>query len=158
MRSDALGHHFAGRGNPFWRLLHESGLTSEPLSFEQDGRLPAHRYALTNVCSRASRGASDLAPEELRKGCRALERKIRRLRPEIVAFVGITMYRHFFGRPAGAGPGAKRETIAGARVFVLPNPSGRNAAFASYRSKLRWCRGLCRVLLSTDSTRETTAS
>ena len=27
-RSGALGHHFAGKGNPWWRLLHASGLTA----------------------------------------------------------------------------------------------------------------------------------
>ncbi len=40
------------------------------------------------------------------------------------------------------GPGAKRVTLAGARVFVLPNPSGRNRAFPGAAAKLVWYRAL----------------
>jgi double-stranded uracil-DNA glycosylase len=43
-----------------------------------------------------------------------------------VAVVGITVYRTAFGRP-GAQTGRQAETLAGARVWVLPNPSGLNA-------------------------------
>ena len=30
LRSGALGHHFAGNGNLFWRLLSRAGLTPDP--------------------------------------------------------------------------------------------------------------------------------
>ena len=38
-RSGALGHHFAGRGNPFWRLLHAARLTPRLHDSTQDQRL-----------------------------------------------------------------------------------------------------------------------
>jgi TDG/mug DNA glycosylase family protein len=49
-----------------------------------------------------------------------------------VAFVGVTLFRAVFGRRAGTPvvPGLQPELLAGARVFVLPNPSGRNANFS----------------------------
>ena len=32
LRSEAVGHHFAGPGNPFWRLLHAAHLVPESLA------------------------------------------------------------------------------------------------------------------------------
>ena len=36
LRSAALGHHFAGPGNPFWRLLAAAKLVPVPLGFADD--------------------------------------------------------------------------------------------------------------------------
>jgi double-stranded uracil-DNA glycosylase len=55
-----------------------------------------------------------------------------------VAFVGVSLYRMFFGPTASPGPGAKPEILAGARVFVVPNPSGLNASFPGFADKLVW--------------------
>jgi double-stranded uracil-DNA glycosylase len=138
LRSAAVGHHFAGPGNPFWRLLHAARIVPQPLSCEEGGRLAEFELALTNLCPRPTRAAAELTRAELERGRRVLARKIRRLHPRVVAFVGVGIYRDFFGRSASAGAGAKPETIFGARVFVLPNPSGLNAAFPGFRDKLVW--------------------
>jgi hypothetical protein len=54
--------------------------------------------------------------------------------------VGVTLYRAVLGgsRLGGGGPGLKPDRIHGARVFVLPNPSGINASYPSFSSKLQW--------------------
>lgn len=140
-RSGALGHHFAGRGNPFWRLLHASGLTSVLLAPEEDVRLAEFGLALTNVCPRTTRTAAELTKDELRRGARALEGKVARLRPQVVALVGLTIYPLLFGQPAG-GAGAKEVRLGESRVFVLPNPSGLNASFPGFEHKLVWFRAL----------------
>jgi TDG/mug DNA glycosylase family protein len=142
LRSEALGHHFAGPGNPFWRLLYAARLIPEPLSFAEDQRLTEFGMALTNLCPRATRAASELRPDEMKAGLRILDARIRRIRPTVVAFVGITLYQYFFGLTASGGAGAKPETIHGARVFVLPNPSGLNAAFPGFADKLVWFKRL----------------
>jgi len=142
LRSEAVGHHFAGPGNPFWRLLYASRLISEPLTFAEDQRLAEFGIALTNLCVRATRAASELRPDEMRDGLRILDARVRRIRPAIVAFVGITLYQCFFGLAASGGAGAKPETIHGARVFVLPNPSGLNAAYPGFADKLVWFKRL----------------
>jgi TDG/mug DNA glycosylase family protein len=67
-----------------------------------------------------------------------LARKIRRVRPRVVAFVGVSIYRSFFAVARGEGPGPKDERIFDARVFVLPNPSGLNASFPGFKDKLIW--------------------
>jgi TDG/mug DNA glycosylase family protein len=138
VRSAAVGHHFAGPGNPFWRLVFAAGLVPVPLGFADDRRLAEFGLALTNLCPRATRAASELTPAERAHGRTVLARKIARLRPQVVAFVGIGIYREYFGHPRSGGPGAKPERIAGAPVFVVPNPSGLNASFPGFADKLVW--------------------
>jgi TDG/mug DNA glycosylase family protein len=141
LRSAEIGHHFGRRSNPFWRLLHASGLTPVVLVPEEDARLTEFGLGVTNLCPRASRSASELSRDELADGARALRRKVARVRPAWVALVGLTIYPHLF--PTGErGPGVKAERMAGARVFVLPNPSGLNASYPGFRDKLVWFKKL----------------
>ena len=144
LRSAEVGHHFAGPGNPFWRLLHAARLVSEPFTYEDDVRLPACGLALTNIVPRPTRAASELVPAEYARGRVALARLITRVRPRVVALVGSTVYRAFFGLRASGGAGPKPERIGDARVFVVPNPSGRNAVYPGFADKLVWFRRLKR--------------
>jgi TDG/mug DNA glycosylase family protein len=142
LRSGAVGHHFAGRGNPFWRLIHAAGLVPTLLPPEEDQRLAEYGIALTNLVARTTRTAAELTSDERARGVRLLTDKIRRLRPAVVAFVGLSLYQDFFGYSKSGGPGAKPEQIAGAAVFVVPNPSGLNASFPGFDEKLIWYRRL----------------
>jgi TDG/mug DNA glycosylase family protein len=78
--------------------------------------------------ARATAGAGELTAAELVAGARLLERKVRRHRPRLVAFLGVGSYRTAFGRPR-ATPGPQPEQVAGTGVWVLPNPSGLNAHY-----------------------------
>src|SRR5215471_3752817 len=111
LRSAEVGHHFASPGNPFWKLLYAAKLVPEPLTCEQDGRLAEFGLALTNLCPRPTRSAAELTTQEMMGGRRLLARKIARVNPRTVAFVGIGIYRHFFKIPARDGAGAKPEKI-----------------------------------------------
>jgi len=142
LRSGAIGHHFAGRGNPFWRLMHAAGLVPELLSAEEDERLAEFGIALTNICPRVTRTAAELTTAELDAGRRALARKIEKLRPRVVAFVGLSVFQAFFGLKKSGGAGPKAERVAGARVFVVPNPSGLNASYPGFADKLVWYEAL----------------
>src|SRR5690349_15476450 len=93
LRSEALGHHFAGPGNPFWQLLYAAQLIPERIEAHDDRRLAEWGLALTNLCPRATRSASELGREEIERGKRTLVRKLRRVRPEIVALVGVSLFR-----------------------------------------------------------------
>jgi TDG/mug DNA glycosylase family protein len=145
-RSGAVGHHFAGNGNPFWRLLEAAGLTPQLLHYSEDQRLAELGIALTNLCPRTTRTAAELTRAEIARGRKALAAKIERWRPAVVAFVGVSLYRTFFGVAQGPGVGAKTERVSGARVFVVPNPSGLNASFPGFEDKLRWYRALRRFV------------
>jgi double-stranded uracil-DNA glycosylase len=145
-RSEAIGHHFAGYSNRFWPLLYDSKLVPERLRAEDDHRLPEWRVGITNLVPRMTPGIDALRPEEYAAGARVLRRKIRRYKPEIVALVGVTLFRSLFGRRSGehVSLGLQPEAFEGARVFVLPNPSGRNANF-SYAEMLSAFRALRRA-------------
>jgi TDG/mug DNA glycosylase family protein len=146
LRSGEVGHHFASPGNPFWRLLHASGLVPEPIGAEHDARLGELGIALTNLCPRPTRSAAELRPDEIAAGRRTLARKLARWRPDVVAFVGVSLYQTYFRHATSGGPGAKPESIAGAAVFVVPNPSGLNASYPGFAHKLVWFERLRRFL------------
>src|SRR5262245_58810143 len=147
IRSAALGHHFAGYSNRFWKLLFDSKLLPEPIGTEDDHRLPEWGFGITNLVPRPTPGIDTLRPQEFADGIRTLRRKVRRWRPEVVALVGVTLARVLFDRRADRIPlGLQPETFEGARVFVLPNPSGRNANF-SYSEMLAAFRALKRFLV-----------
>jgi double-stranded uracil-DNA glycosylase len=126
--SGAVGHHFARPGNRFWPALHAGGFTPRLLSPFEECLLLEYGYGITNIVARATGSAAELADDELQAGAGRLRRKIRRYRPKVVAFLGVTAYRVAFQRPQ-ANLGRQQETIADAGVWVLPNPSGLNAHF-----------------------------
>jgi len=150
--SASTGHHFAGPTNRFWRLLYESGIVPEPVTHEDDVRLPQWGIGMTNLVARPSPGIDVIKPKEYLDGWLILEQKIAKFRPEIVAFVGVTMYRALWKVLGHADapeirPGFQKATVPvhGARLFVLPNPSGRNANF-SYAEMLAAFRLLRRAI------------
>lgn len=151
--SARAGHHFANPANGFWRLLHEAGFTPRLFAPHEDRLLPEHGLGITNLVSRASAGVADLGREEMLKGAEALGRNLERWRPRAVVFVGLTAWAAFARRwrlKASARCGGQAERFAGARVFVVPNPSGRNAHFsraqmcALYRRVARGLRPVAR--------------
>ncbi|NOT21411.1 MAG: mismatch-specific DNA-glycosylase [Nitrospiraceae bacterium] len=137
LRSAETGHHFAGHSNRFWKLLHESKLVSEPLTYREDRRLPEWRLGLTNIIDRGTAGIDVLDTVEYRQGVVSLIRKIRRYRPHIVALLGVTIFRMLFSpKEYSKGPldlGVTAVELAGAKIFLLPNPSGRNAHYSYHQ-------------------------
>ena len=152
VRSALTGHHFAGFSNRFWKLLYESGLVPEPIGYADDDRLPEWGYGITNIVARPTPGIDTLRPEEYVAGRATLRRKVARHRPAVVGMVGVTVFRAMF--PERKGPvalGLQDETLGASAVFVLPNPSGRNANFspaemlAAFTSLRRYLRRRVRL-------------
>jgi TDG/mug DNA glycosylase family protein len=126
--SAATGRHFARPGNRFWPALHRSGFTPRELRPDEQDDLLGYGLGITNLVARGSARADDLTPAELAAGGRMLVRKIRRLRPTWLAVLGVGAYRSAFGHRSAA-VGSRDERLGGARVWVLPNPSGLNAHY-----------------------------
>jgi double-stranded uracil-DNA glycosylase len=126
--SGAVGHHFARPGNRFWKTLAASGFTSRLVSPFEERTLPAAGLGITNLVERATATADQLSREELVRGGARLTVKVRRTRPEVVAFLGLASYRIAFSRP-GAAIGLQPEPLGRSRVWLLPNPSGLNAHY-----------------------------
>jgi double-stranded uracil-DNA glycosylase len=137
LRSAATGHHFAGHSNRFWKLLFESKLAPEPLTHQDDWRLPDWGLGLTNIIQRPSAGIDVLKPREYIAGRKRLIATVKHYRPHAVALLGVTIYRTLFPeyRTGRISLGLQDKTLADRPVFVLPNPSGRNAHY-SYRAML----------------------
>ncbi|MDP2056041.1 MAG: mismatch-specific DNA-glycosylase [Acidobacteriota bacterium] len=144
VRSALSGHHFAGPSNRFWKLLFESRLVPERITFEDDDRLPGFGYGITNIVPRATPSISTLAPAEYVDGRLRLRRKVLRFKPPVIAMVGVTVFRAMFPeRKDKVTLGPQPERIGDTEVFVLPNPSGRNANF-TYAEMLAAFRALHR--------------
>jgi TDG/mug DNA glycosylase family protein len=126
--SAAVGHHFARPGNRFWPTLHRAGFTERLLHPSEQRELLRCGYGITNLVARATATADELDAEELVAGARRLQRLVRRYEPACVAFLGLTAYRTGYARKT-AGLGRQTETLAGAAIWVLPNPSGLNAHY-----------------------------
>jgi double-stranded uracil-DNA glycosylase len=146
VRSSVTGHHFAGFSNRFWKLLYESKLVPEPITFADDDRLPEWRYGITNIVPRPTPGIDTLRPDEYVAGRKRLRTKVRRFKPAVVAMVGVTVFRAMFPERKGVvALGLQEERLGESAVFVLPNPSGRNANY-SYAEMLAAFRALQRYM------------
>ena len=128
----AVNAHFARRGNRFWPALHTAGITprlievSDGMSEEDRDVVLGLGVGITNIVPTASARAEELSLDELRAGAAALEVKVQRWGPRVVAVLGITAYRRAFVKPQAA-QGRQDDRLGGAELWVLPNPSGLNA-------------------------------
>lgn len=126
--SGATGHHFARPGNRFWPALHRSDFTPRQLRPDEQEELLTFGLGITNVVARATAKADELSAAEFREGGAALVEKVGRLRPRVLAVLGIGAYRTAFGKPKTV-VGRQPEGLGDTEVWVLPNPSGLNAHY-----------------------------
>lgn len=131
LRAAAAGHHFEGRSNRFWRVLHLAGFTPTLLVPAEGAQLLDFGYGLTSVVARATSGSAALSRHEHQAAGPDLEAKIRRRRPRFVAFLGKAAYAALTAS-SGIPWGRQPDRFGGAPVWVLPNPSGRNRSFTLF--------------------------
>ena len=128
----AVQTHFAHPANRFYPALLRAGILLDPvdaaagMTDEDRDRFRARGLGITNLVRRASARASELSRAELRAGGERLHGLVTERRPRVVAVLGVTAYRTAFGHPRAA-QGRQDEPLAGAQLWVLPNPSGLNA-------------------------------
>jgi TDG/mug DNA glycosylase family protein len=128
-RAAAAGHSFVGRGNRFWRAIHLAGFTPYQLAAEDDQSLIQFGYGLTTAVARPTRRADELSRQELADAAPQLEAKIAHYAPGAIAFLGKAAYAAVAkSRDVAWGPQPGR--FGGARVWVVPNPSGLNRGFS----------------------------
>ncbi|WP_233838384.1 G/U mismatch-specific DNA glycosylase [Paraburkholderia sp. ZP32-5] len=125
----STGHHFAGRGNRFWKVLHRAGYTSEEFRPENDRQLLTFGYGLTAAVARPTASASQLSRAEIQAAAAQLEQKVRQYAPRFIAFLGKMALAEISGR-RDIEWGLQADNFGGARAWVLPNPSGLNRSFS----------------------------
>ncbi|HZN44331.1 MAG TPA: mismatch-specific DNA-glycosylase [Nitrospiraceae bacterium] len=151
LRSALLGHHFAGHSNRFWKVLYASGLVPEPLTYRDDWRLPAFGLGLTNMVARPTAGIRELTAQEYEAGRTQLLTTIARYQPSVVAVLGLSLATILLGTGRISTrrlPGLQRERLVNSSVFLLLNPSGRNAHY-SLADMVKVFRDLREFLLKT---------
>ena len=128
MSAAVAGHHFAGRSNRFWRVIHLAGFTLEEIRPESDRTICRYRCGLTAVVDRPTARADQLSAQDFIAVAAHFEQKIARYAPRFVGFLGKAAYSVLVGRRDVAW-GSQPVAFGGAAAWVLPNPSGRNRAF-----------------------------
>lgn len=128
LKSAMDGHHFSGRSNRFWKVLHQSGFTPDEIDPVDDASILDLGYGLTTAVERATARADELSKEEFEDAVKIFETKMSYLQPEYIAFLGKAAYVSFSGKKEIAW-GLQPEDFCGSKVWVLPNPSGLNRGF-----------------------------
>jgi TDG/mug DNA glycosylase family protein len=128
LSSAVLGHHFARRGNRFWKTIHLAGFTSEEIAPENGESILAYGCGLTTAVGRATSRADELSRDEFERAAAGLSAKIARYSPRYVAFLGKAAFAAIFSRKEVSW-GKQDVLLGGSNTWVLPNPSGLNRSF-----------------------------
>ncbi|HEY9415427.1 MAG TPA: isocitrate lyase/phosphoenolpyruvate mutase family protein [Pseudonocardia sp.] len=120
------GVPFGGPTNRFWPTLHGAGYTPRLVAASEYRELARLGYGITTLVARSTARADELGPAELRAAVPHLADLAARSRPGWIGFLGVSAFRIAFGRPRATFGPQEDLLLADARVWVLPNPSGRN--------------------------------
>ncbi|RQO66102.1 G/U mismatch-specific DNA glycosylase [Pedobacter sp. KBW06] len=129
LKSASDGHHFSGRSNRFWKVLHQAGFTPDEIEALKDAGILDYGYGLTTAVSRATSRADELSGIEFDNSIDAFKAKMNHFKPKCIAFLGKAAYLAFT-RKKQISWGPQEEDFCGAMVWILPNPSGLNRGFS----------------------------
>jgi TDG/mug DNA glycosylase family protein len=135
------GHYFARPQNRFWPAFSRSKLSEEVrqalgmdvLTPEHDEVLPRFGIGLTDIVKRPTNNASELTETDFTESVPRLFDKLIDYAPRVACFHGVIGYRRFariiFGLKGRMLLGEQSQRIGTTRLYVVPNPSPRNAHF-----------------------------
>jgi TDG/mug DNA glycosylase family protein len=109
----ASGHHFAGRGNRFWRVVNRAGFTPVEIHPEDDRTILQHQCGLTTLVARPTARADQVSAGEFLAAGPLFEQKIARYAPRCVAFLGKAAY---------GAISSQRDITWAASKLALPTP------------------------------------
>jgi TDG/mug DNA glycosylase family protein len=124
LRSGEVGHNYAGRGNRFWKLLHDAGLTDRLMHPSEDRDLLSVGYGFTNIVARPTRRADEITKEEYAEGRLILRRLLAEWRPKIACFVGKGVYEQYALRKDVPWGVQNHQPVEGVIDYVVPSSSG----------------------------------
>jgi len=129
LKSAEDGHHFSGKSNRFWKVLHQAGFTSYQIDAINDKNILEFGYGLITAVARATSRADELSKEEFADSLQLFKAKMTELQPKYIAFLGKAAYKAFSGKKQIMW-GPQSENFCGSKVWVLPNTSGLNRGFS----------------------------
>lgn len=138
------GHYYAYAGNHFWKLLYEAGILPEPLSAEDDRRMPEFGYGMIDIVKYPTRSASEITSQQYQQGRKRLLMALRQYRPKLVCYNGKTIYAKLTGnKKVDYGP-QPYSAVEGVTDFVAISSSPANAV--PYAEKLQCYRQLADII------------
>lgn len=140
------GRYYAGPGNHFYKLLHESGLTPRCLTYEEDHKLLQYGIGLTNIVTRATKSSADLKRTEIKEGSKIVEEKLKLYKPKIAVFNGKCIYEVFANKVGNFNFGLQPDRIGDIVFWVTPSSSARCANFPRMTDKLHFFTSLKKYL------------
>lgn len=132
VQAAAAGHHFLGRGNRFWPVLHFAGFTPHQLRPDEDRTVLEYGLGLTTAVARPTRSAGELHAEEFSRLASSLIGKLELYQPRWIAFLGKAAYAGITGMQ-DVHWGEQSGRLGATRIWILPNPSGLNRSFTTAR-------------------------
>ena len=122
-RSAALGHYYAHPGNRFWRTIHEVGITRRRYEPHEFPALLKLGIGFTDLCKLGA--GMDHQALAFPIDVPAFREKMRRYRPDTIAFTSKKTASLFYGRPTKAVALGRQPPLEDFPVvFVLASPSG----------------------------------
>ena len=143
-RSSRIGHYFGGKNNMFWRLLYESGLTTERLTTEQDDKMIEYNYGLTDVVKKPTKSTSDIKYGDTLNSTNRFNKLLWDFKPKIVAFVGKKGFQIYNQRPTQKYDFGFQGKFNDIRTYLVPSSSGQSFGDTKYVEKLHWYKSLKR--------------
>jgi TDG/mug DNA glycosylase family protein len=122
------GHNFCNPSNRFWSVLDLSGFTAVRIEPKNERDLIDYSCGITAIVDRPTDRADQVLPFEFKNARHALETKIRRYAPRVVAFLGKHGFSAMTGQ-RGVSWGHYCAGFADTIAWILPNPSGLNRGF-----------------------------
>ncbi len=140
------GHYYAGRGQAFWELLVEAGLTPHRLRPDEDVDLRDLGIGLTDIVKDVAQPGGGGTGFDVPAFLATMERH----QPGWVAFNGkaaATACARGMGQRC-AGLGRQTWTVAGRPVFVLPSssPANRRRDYEGRPTRVEWWAELGRLV------------
>ena len=122
--SGETGHHYAYKGNRFWRILERSGLTHVYMMQQRMVSCLKLGYGFTNIVARPTKGIEDISKEEYAEGREILRKKLETFRPDIACFVGKGVYTQYSKRSKVEWGFQDDPVVKEIQEFVAPSSSG----------------------------------
>ena len=138
------GRYYAGPGNHFYKLLYESKLVPEPITYKQDVELLQYNIGLTNIVARATRSSADLSKSEIKKGAMIVHDKLKKYKPKVAVFNGKCIYVEFADNFNNSSFrfGLQPSKVGDTSLWVVPSSSARCANFPRMQDKLHFYTSL----------------
>ena len=128
-RSAEVGAYYAGRGNRFWRTLHETGLTPQRLEPDAFRDLLTVGIGLTDLCKSEAGMDRDITLASYNLG--RFDGLLQLHKPRAIAFTSKRAASIYLRTPSRRIAYGKQPSVAAKHIFVLPSPSGAASGYWS---------------------------